>query len=332
MSIMNRKIRAIGCCALFPLLVACRKSAPGPSIKAPDLSAPEKVVFAASSTRSAAEDAATARALTNIFGSSEAKKTATLEAKKVLDAQINFEDRFSEENRRAMILPAPPDFKPETLVRKIRLRLSLEKNVLQPKDFLKWRLEIVNVGAGPIDYEEHKASLLKFGGLLNSDVVHFFVTWPDGKREELIPASGNEKLRSRGITPRSDGNQDIAPPPGLSHDEKERWLRDTNARSAASGHFRVRIDPGETLHSLGDKEPSNAIYRTLYCAQDFVQIGRYQLQVEYDDRPEPLSQDYIAFSLRSGSTLEQIKKRHAERAARALGRFVSNPAPFELRP
>lgn len=275
-------------------------------------------------------DAETDRALDKLYGSDTKTKDEVRELKKTVDASLDYEKQFAEENRRTMIIPAPADFKPVDADRKIQLRFYLEKTKIRPREFLKYRIEIMNVGRQAIDYEEFKASLLKYGGLLNSDIIHFYVTDPHGKRAELIPSSAWSKgPHDDKHLPPTGNAWSLAVPSNLSKEEKDKWLTDTNARSEASNHFQVRILPGETLRSLGDGQ-SLTTFRTLYCEQDFIKTGTYRLTVELDDRPEPLTDEAITDAL-SYWTPEQSRKFHEERVKKALGP-VSSTVAFEVVP
>lgn len=303
------------------------ETAPAP----PNLSAPDKAFPTATSPSTQPDantgDAAMQRALDKRYGPDAAKKAEILETKKELDAQIDYEERFTEENRRTMIVPPAPDFKPEAVDKKIRLRLFLENTRIRPGDLLKFRLEMTNVGRKQIDYEEYSASIFKFGGLLDSDTIAFYLIGPDGKKVELMPAAAADKIHGdEAATPPTAPNT-LVVPGGLSPEGREKWLRDTNARSAASNNFQVRILPGETLRSLGD---GDSPYRILYCEQDFTDPGKYRLQVELNDMPPPLSNEDIEHA-RSYWTPQQTREFHRQSVLKALGPASSNAVSFEVR-
>ncbi len=238
-----------------------------------------------------------------------------------LDALVDAQEKLAEERRRTMITPAPANFKPEAAARKVRLKLILEKSILRSGENPRFRLELANVGRDSITYQESDSSIfVKGGGLLSSDVMRFYLTDGHGKRVELMPRIF-----------RSGSSSEIRPqrneiPKG------ERWQRETNAKGQAHASFRIKILPGETLHSLGDNDSPNENFKTLHCQQGFDLPGEYKLHVELNDGPAPLSKRVIEILLRTGNTLEQIHKQHAEAVRTALGPISSNAAPFKIIP
>lgn len=287
--------------ALLAFVTACRKSpssapaqAPGTEARLP-MPSPRPSENSISGA-SALKDPAMERVLENQFAGRPAEKEAMRGAMSALDAKVNAEEKLAEHHRRTMVTPAPADFKPEPVARKVRLRLVLEKRIINAGAYPRFRLELTNVGRETIDYQEYSPSIfVKNGRMIDSPTIVFFLTDSRKNRKELMPVV----FRSARPTP-------------------------------AGETFRVKLLPGETLHSVGDDDSPVENFKTLDAKGADGTIGKYQLHAELDDRPRPLTKGYIEANLRSGSTLEQIKKSHQEEMRAALGPVSSNAAEFEV--
>lgn len=244
-----------------------------------------------------------------------------------LDAQLDAEEKLAEFHRLTMVVPAPADFKPEPVARKIRLRLVLEKPTLRSGERPRFRLAMTNVGTEPIEYSETRASFfVKDASVLDSSSMRFYLIDRQGKRAKLLPKQPPETFEPN----KSPGHDTVYLPDSMPEAEKEKWLKETNAMGQARATFKVKLKPGETLHSIGDDDSPKENFRTLFSRAHFDKPGTYQLQVELDDRPAPLDKEYIEFNLRTGSTLEEIHKTHERRLRDALGPVSSNAATFEI--
>lgn len=239
-----------------------------------------------------------------------APEGTALEGMKRLDALGDAQAKLAEIDQRTMVIPAPPDFKPEPIARKIRLNLILEKSKIRAGEEPRFRLELTNVGREPIDYQEYESSIFKGGSILHSmRTISFYLTDKTGKRLDLLPALGKGR-----------------PAPVEYHAAKpdsEKEMLASNAMSQASTTFKVKLLPGETLRSLGDGDSAQEPFRTLRVEEGFSKPGTYQLQVKLDDRPSPLTKSYLKFALRRRS-LDEIKKSHAEEMKEAVGPASSN--------
>jgi hypothetical protein len=116
----------------------------------------------------------------------------------------------------------------------------------------------------------------------------------------------------------------------MSAVEREKPSTETAAMSEASTNFKVRLMPGETLHSIGDDDSPQENFRALRTEETFDTPGTYRLQVELDDRPRPMSKNYIAVNLRAGSTLKELRESHERRMRDALGPVSSNVTNYEV--
>ncbi len=263
-----------------------------------------------------AKDPEMERALDKRYAGKPAEKEAMRNTMAELDARLNAEDRITEINQRSMVVPAPADFRPEPIARKIKLKLVLEKSKIKVGENPRFRLELTNIGREPINYQEYESSIFKGGSIgYSMRTISFYLTDKRGKRLDLLPAMGTgraEPIRYHDATPKS-----------------EEEMRETNARSQASTTFRVKLLPGETLRSLGDGDTAQEPFRTLRVEEGYEKPGTYRLQVELDDRPHPLSKEYIKAAL-THSTLEKIHESHERRLKKALGPVSSNTVTFEV--
>ncbi len=228
-----------------------------------------------------------------------------------LDALISADEKLAAKNREEMILPAPGGFRPEGAARKVRLALILEKTSLAAGEEPRFRLELSNVGREPLDYVENDPSVFRWGGLLHSmKSIRFFLVDSKGTRRKMEPALGGrpEAFKSR--------SGEIA--------------LNEEAAGAAANTFRVRILPGETLRSLGDGDSPSAPFRTMRLRPEFTRRGKYSIIVALDDRPSPLTEEYVKVASKFRPEA-QIRADHAKRAAEALGPVESAPVAVEFK-
>lgn len=310
---------------------ACKRSEPPPSTQAPEPSIllpmpPSRTPEAPPEQASAARDVDLERALDKRYAGDPSEKAAVRKTMNELDAKLDAQDRLAEINRRNMVTPAPPGFKPDPVARKVRLRLILEKNKIRAGERPRVRLEMTNVGRTTIEYSELRSSFfVKDGGLLDSDVMRFYLVDSRKKRTELLPPTFPPAAAAG-----RPGEKLEAPPRGLTGAQLDKWFTETNAMGQAHATFKVKLLPGETLHSVGDDDSPVENFKTLITEKGIVDTpGTYRLHVELDDRPEPLDKDFIDFSL-SFSTLEEIHKSHDRRIKDALGPVSSNRVTLEV--
>lgn len=221
------------------------------------------------------------------------------------------EDRLAEANRRTMVKPAPAGFTPEPVDRKVRLRLVLEKSKIRVGERPRFRLEMTNIGREPIEYFESRSSLfVKDGGLLDTLTMEMHLSDGRNKRIRLLPPPLGS---SEGLPPKKrEGN-------ALSQAEQARRFDEINSEGQARATFRVLLNPGDTLHSVGDDDSPVDNFKTLRTKQKFDVPGAYQLEVTLDDRPMPLDEEFINTLMRAGESREKIMNTYAERVKAALG-------------
>jgi hypothetical protein len=321
-----------GCLVFFA--GACKKSTSLPATQSPadhvNLTMPESRPAASATPNFSIKtdgDPEMNRLIEKKYAADPAKAKAMMEFATKFDAQSDAELKLREFRRLTMVVPAPADFKPEPVARKIRLRLVLEKPTLHSGERPRFRLEMTNVGRETIDYQEWEASFfVKDASVLDSATMHFYLTDPKGKRTELLP----KRPPNLSQATRSPGQGPFLLPDSMSTAEKEKWLKETNAMAAASANFHVKLLPGETLHSIGDDDSPKGNFRTLFVRSHFDEPGIYQLHVELDDRPLPMNKVFIEANLRTGSTLEELQKDQERQLREALGPVSSNIATVEV--
>ena len=251
------------------------------------------------------------------------EKEAALRDIAQLNALDDAEKKLAEIYRRTMIFSAPANFKPEAFARKIRLKLILEKSTIRKGGHPRYRLEMTNVGREAIDYQEYDSSLfVKNAGMGDSRVMHLYFTDPRGHRARSVdphwPSGKSDDMKYL--------------PNDLPEADKKKWLAETAAMSEASNHFQVKLMPGETLHSIGDDDSPVENFRTFLPQSDYHEPGTYRLQVELDDRPRPMSKNFIEVNLRTGSSLKELERDHNRQMRDAFGPVSSNVATFEVAP
>lgn len=317
------------------LVASCKKSSSQlsvhPTAATADLSMPSGHSSSPTSASTEAQkseeqrDAKIKRVLDEQYGSDTEKKKELFNDMKVLNASDDYEKKFAEDRRRTMIIPAPADFKPEAAARKVRLELFVENQRIQAGQRLRFRLELTNVGREAINYHEDRGSIFNAGGLMHSSTIKFFITDRDGTRARLLYSP-----LEPGVRPTVGFSSIIGPPSGATKAEKEKWFIDTQARSHASAKFDVKILPGETLRSLGDGDSEKEPYRTLVSSYHFDRPGRYQLQVELDDRPSALTPRHIKDASGYASP-EQLRQWHQMALSRAIGPVSSNAVELQVK-
>lgn len=306
--------------------MACKKS-PAPSTDPSSVGSPQLPMppthSASPAPSSTPRDPGLEEALDKRYGADTAMKDEMRSTMNALSAQHDAEIKLAEINRRRMVSPAPANFVPEPVARKIRLALFVEKTRIKPGERLRFRLELTNVGREPIEYNELESSIFRGGSLGHSSrTISFYVTNPQKKRVKLLSPIFPDDI------PLADDT--IYPPDGMTEAQKQKWMDETNAMGRAASTFQVKILPGETLRSLGDDNSEREPYRILASDPGFKIPGTYRLQVELDDRPKPMSNRYIEINLRTGSTLEEIHKWQEEATRDALGPVSSNAVTIEV--
>lgn len=294
----------------FACLLACRKTPPAP-------------VEPATSPIAAPATAGSFREFIKTKGLSPEQEKAALQNADDMERAID-QDAL---DKKELVSPAPPGFKPEAARRKIRLTIVLEKPMIRRGAAPRLRVEMTNVGSESLRIGEIHGSFFKFGVLSMSRDMKFLLTPPDGKEINLYTAALG-----------SGSPREIEFPSDWSEARKSRAAEEMNRRAKSGSALSVELLPGETLRTRGDA--AGDPFRTLAAQVDFSALGSYRIRVKYDDRRAPPTERYIQemaeLAKKSGrgiyATRAEIEKDHQRWAAAALGPAESNEAHFEVVP
>lgn len=248
--------------------------------------------------------------------------------------------------RRELVRPAPPHFKPELVDRKLRLTLIPRETTIRAGERLWYRIELQNVGREPVRFREH-STFLKNGDRYASGRWNFDLIEPGGGRVALNIGS------IFGARLVSDAKLDVVPVPGaenMSDAEVAAFIRRDYAHRRADMDLDVVLAPGETLVSRPwrwhdaierlerkrrgetDLTPRpEGPWREFWTNYRFETPGRYEMTLEYDDTgPTAPAEDVLRELERQGFSRESVIADYAARAKKQLGRFMSEPVTFEV--
>lgn len=247
--------------------------------------------------------------------------------------------------RRELVRPAGPDFKPEPVDRKLRLTLIPRDKTIRVGERFWYRIELQNLGREPVRFLDFD-SFLKNGALISMR-WDFELVDPHGKRIDLVVGT------LFGLLAVKDHNLDAVPIPGaekMSDDEVQDYIRRDSARRRADRRLDVVLAPGETLLSrpwrwhdhferLERKERGETNltpmpqgpWRELWVSYPIETPGRYEIQVVYDDTgPTAPHEDILRAKEKRGISRESAIADYQETVKKRLGRLVSEPVRFEV--
>lgn len=240
------------------------------------------------------------------------------------------------QDRAELVRPAPPDFKPENADRRIRLRLTSQKEMMRADERFWYRLELQNVGRKPIYWHE-KSSFFKHGRIGYTH-FKFFVRQPDGKEWEVGPPLPYFRRPRKELFP-----------PGVTPAEEARLFKRLVAKGDVND-LSITLFPGETLVTRAwvsrnsdeateilsrGEDPDAAIpglYRELPTSLRFDQKGTYYVRVVYDDRLGPLTEETVRSSKKYGISRKDEIEIHRLAEKNALGPVQSNTVTIEVTP
>lgn len=243
-------------------------------------------------------------------------------------------------DRDELVRPAPADFKPEGLGRRLKLTLIPQKTLIHKGERFWYRVELKNVGSEAVRWAEPN-SLFKSGDLGLSQMNWSFFIVPSGSKEF---EAWREMRFSDGPT------QDIVFPPGTDAAGKALWFKKLVAWSHKPKGLNLLLQPGETIVSRSwsqavDDDATNLIFkgidpdtatpgqfRELPIEFHFDKPGTYRIKVVFDDRPSPLNESHIRDMEKRGITREDQIKRHDQWVKEALGPIKSNTVNIEVVP
>lgn len=251
-------------------------------------------------------------------------------------------------DRRELVRPPPPGFKPEPTERKLRLTLVARDKKIRVGESFWYRLEVQNVGRTPVHISDGP-SFLKDGSQYANGYWDFFATAPDGTRKLMVIGQLADEFDLR------DTRADAVPVPGadkLTDLEVQQFIRRDYAFRLADKDLRVVLDPGETLVSKawrwvpakerlerkgrGEKDltprPAGG-FRELWTDYRFSKPGRYTIQAVFDDPRSPLPHEALVPRMKkhAGPSLPAHVDKNEEHK-NASGRLESNLVVVEIEP
>lgn len=244
------------------------------------------------------------------------------------DAEHEAGKPFRARDRRDYVRPAPPDFKPEPVARKLKLTLIPQTTTLRPGDQFFYRLEVQNVGREEM-FIYDQMSFIKFGNL-DSYLFKKSVT-------EVLADGREREFREDGYYLRSgDSMVERYNPPGfdkLSSKEKDAHIARRQLEANLEATLDVTLNPGDILFTRPYQKPGE--FRSLGIAYHFDNPGIYRVKFFYHNPPpDPLTEEDIQRGLSYGSwnTREKILKRHQDSIKKSLGKVESNTVTFRVLP
>jgi hypothetical protein len=187
-------------------------------------------------------------------------------------AQADVDRKQEIRDRKELVTPAPNGFRASAGAQRIKLKLSVEKKNVRLGESLRYRLEIVNLGAEPYDYSEGP-SFFKSGGLPH-DRISLILKEPDGSTVSLRSPIGSGPDTT---------NAEIKFSPDLSEAQKEAKFDSMRRKSAADSKLLVTLAPGESIGTRGDAKYG---FRDL-VTRDKLEPGSYELHAELDGLFKP---------------------------------------------
>jgi len=263
-------------------------------------------------------------ALSEDFGVTDLLLTKRIPMTPAMEAEFAKDPQWRElvKDRKELISPPPPDFRPEAVGRKIKLGVVVEKKILRRGDRLRFRLLVQNIGTKTVDWNEDFFKLEKVNGAGSVLEWKYILTEPGGVEVKL------ERAFRPSPDPLEYGDQIIFPE-HWTDDQIEAEKRRISAASEASGSLRARLYSGETIRTA----PPNG-FRDFGLEYDFKTLGTYRLRVVYNDAPlqpyteedldEIVGDDEAGRKRRVASRLEFNQSR--------LGVVKSNVVSFEVVP
>ncbi len=251
-------------------------------------------------------------------------------------------------DRKELVTPAPPDFKPEAQERKLKLTLIARDSKIKKGENFWYRLEVQNVGQKPIPFVA-RWSYFKIG-YGEADKYRFLVTPPGGSEEEQ-PISFMLTMGRTFRDPIVSGGEK------MSEEERAaaaRKIEDELPRKEALGFgLKVNLAPGETLRTRSWKHLDQLFaFERLRRGEDafpktpgdfrelsfnsfkFNEVGVCRLRVVFDEASwlSPPDEEEIQEGIALGLSREWQMRSYQEHLDTALGPFESNAVEVEVVP
>lgn len=302
--------------ATVVLALACKKS------PAPDSAADHLSPIPSAMSADAREDAEIATRIAKI--NADPKLDAA--GKKLLASVVPEEvaaDFQEIKDRNELVLPPPPDWKPENVDRKIKLTLIPEKTRIPVMGTFRYRLEVQNVGREPILFLDDGAGFIKTGKI-GSDILFGFQAATPGGKEEKVP--GPYVL---GGTGRS--LHEYVFPGSMTAEEKDRAFERIRVHKHAEHSVQITLQSGETMFTRPSPPRPNR-YRDLLTRNNFfAKPGSYRIKAIYNHPlPSRPTEKVIAAKEQLGLTREDQEKNFEELKHEKLGLVESNTIILEV--
>lgn len=280
------------------------------------------------------------------FSATTSPSTAPVARDSALEEyQIEWSARDAD--RKELVRPAPPRFKPEKTARKIRLNLIARDKKIKVGQTFWYRLEIQNVGKEALEFSEDP-SFLKDGRYYDLGRYEFWIVQPDGTRHLMQLGSFADNL-TMGSRPRVA--HQIPDSEKMTDQQIRDYMRVKSLQVKAARRLKVTLRPGETLSSapwqwvgitehfqksdagleVWTKPPGD--FRELWTEYDFEKPGRYSITATYVDKPSPPpDEEFLREMERLGSTRADVIRHHAKGESEKLGLVRSNSISIEVAP
>lgn len=237
---------------------------------------------------------------------------------------IDASARQEEKDRKELVQPPPPGWKPGTERRKLKLTLIPEKTIIRKGESLRYRLEIQNIGRENIGFYEPFSAFVKSGDLYGPHSYRFYATPPGGKEERM----GRPILPSEGILPADE----IKFPENMSVKDKDAVFEKLKMEDRLERGLSLTLRPGETLFTRLDPKTGSR-FRELWTDVQFENAGTYRVRVVYEDLPpDAPTPHHIQGMIKRGHSLEEQRKFHDKMVRNSLGLVESNTIALEVVP
>lgn len=258
------------------------------------------------------------------------------------------DEELEAEDRKELVTPAPPDFKPEDQGKKLKLTLIPRDAEIHRGEAFWFRLEVQNIGRTPVPLNaEWSFFKIGYGEALE---YRFLVTPPKGvEREE--PVNFFPTMGYRYFSPIVPGGDKMSPE---ERAEASRRIEAEMPYKRARGFgLRMHLAPGETLRTRPWKHleliqaykrlrqgedpfpPVPGEFREVdFHSMEFDKVGTYRIRIVFTADPWLKAPDgeEIEEGIRLGLSREWQMEQYKARLRESLGRFESNVVEVEVVP
>lgn len=284
-----------------------------------------------------------------VVGNARASSKEKLDLDSLRTVESDAYEEARVEERRELVSPAPPGFKPKARGRKLAVRLIARDGKIKIGEPFWYRLELVNEGSLPIEISESR-SFIKRGDDYDYPKWEFTAVTPKGVKKDM--AIG----RQMAVLSNPANNRKVVSIPGaekMTDAQIREFMRKNEAWRREDRGLRLTLRPGETLSSRpwkGQEEqpalkpaptrgkpraaPRYGGFREFWTGFAFDEPGRYEISVVYNDpTPKPPGEDFLKEMEKGGVSRVWTIKQFQEQSGRHLGQQVtSNRVVVEVLP